>query len=705
MSIEITPHYKKSLTRETLTKMGIRIAVVIVGITFVSYMYIFSRLKTQTLEDLEEYIHQRGIRESLLFTLAIDNQKTFAQDFLKRLTLMGDDDPHEKIESLFVRHPDGTLRIREPFYKRDGITGVISMLGNSRTMDSDGGKGFTKDLRRVLVIAYDMLAQYGPAWHSRFVNLYITLPENGILMYWPDTPWGVKAGLWEINAKMTLNNMQDEDELVVVINETPHTDKQQSWSNPYYDFAAGNWMVSATQPVSVEGKYILSVSNDILLHELIERTITQHLEGTYNLILDANGKLIAHPKFMDAIQAQGGDFPIMDADDPNLKRIFKLTGEYGNGIIDNTQDHEYLAVTRLEGPDWYFVTVFPKAIISEIAFKTARFILILGIISLLLEISILYFVLKKQVATPLTHLMQATNRIASGDFAIELNVERPDEVGHLANLFNTMSGEINAREEALKKARLELERMNENLEQRVMDRTVQLEAANQELEAFAYSVSHDLRAPLRHIDGFMELLQKRTTTALDQQSRHYMDTISESAQKMGLLIDDLLSFSRMGRHALSVQPVDLEPLVREVIRELEPDAAGREIEWRIADLPAVRGDAIMLHMVLGNLIANAVKFTRPREKARIEIGSLPGGDAEAVIFVRDNGVGFDMAYGDKLFDVFQRLHRAEEFEGTGIGLANVRRIIARHGGRTWAEGKVDQGATFFFSLPHPPQGV
>ncbi len=697
MIVDITPVYKKSLTRETLIKMGFRIAAVIAGITIVSYMYIFSSLKTQALDNLEEYIRQRGIRESILFKLAIDNQETFAREFLKRFTQMGDNNPHEKIDSMFFQHPDGTLRLREPFFERDGITAVISTLGNSRIRDRDGGKEFTEDLRRVLAIAYDTLAQYGPAWHNRFVNLYITLPENSIMMYWPGTPWGLKADSWEINAKLTLNYMQEGG--VVVMTTTPQTDKKQVWSNLYYDFAADNWMVSATQTVSFEGKYLLSVSNDILLHELFERTITQHLDGSYNLILDASGKLIAHPEFMDAIQAQGGDFPIMDADDPNLKHIFNLTGEYGDGIIDNFKDDEYLAVTRLEGPDWYFVTVYPKAIISEIAFKTARFILMLGFLSLLIEIYILYFVLKRQIFTPLTHLMEATNRIASGDFSIELNAERQDEVGHLAKLFNTMSGEINAREEALKKARLELEEMNENLEQRVRDRTFQLEAANKELEAFAYSVSHDLRAPLRHIDGFVELLQKKTDAIHDEQSQHYMEAISDSAKKMGRLIDDLLSFSRMGRKAITCQPLELAPLVQDVIQELEPEAAGRTIDWLIDDLPAVDGDSAMLRIVITNLIANALKFTRPREKARIEIGSLPGKNSEAVIFVRDNGVGFDMAYADKLFGVFQRLHRANEFEGTGIGLASVRRIIDRHGGRTWAESRPDQGATFFFSLP------
>jgi signal transduction histidine kinase len=246
----------------------------------------------------------------------------------------------------------------------------------------------------------------------------------------------------------------------------------------------------------------------------------------------------------------------------------------------------------------------------------------------------------------------------------------------------------------------ELHAHRDQLEKLVKNRTVELEASNKELEAFAYSVSHDLRAPLRHIEGFLELLEKKAGTAPDEKSRHYMEVISDSAKKMGRLIDDLLSFSRMGRQAMAFQQVNLQALVRDVIQELEPDAADRTIDWRIGDLPVVSGDAAMLKMVLANLVGNALKFTRPRQKARIEINSHPGQDADTVIFVRDNGVGFDMTYGDRLFGVFQRLHRADEFEGTGIGLANVRRIIVRHGGRTWAEGRLDQGATFYFSLPY-----
>ena len=237
------------------------------------------------------------------------------------------------------------------------------------------------------------------------------------------------------------------------------------------------------------------------------------------------------------------------------------------------------------------------------------------------------------------------------------------------------------------------------LEQRVASRTAQLEEANKELEAFAYSVSHDLRAPLRHIDGFIDLLQKRTKTSFDEKSQHYMEVIADSARKMGILIDDLLSFSRMGRNEMFTAQVDLGDLIREVIHEFESELAGRNVDWEIAEIPPVFGDRAMLRIVLTNLISNALKFTRSRQQVKIEIGYGRKDDTEIIIFVRDNGIGFDMDYADKLFGVFQRLHRQEDFEGTGIGLANVRRIISRHGGRTWADGKLNAGATLYFSLP------
>jgi PAS domain S-box-containing protein len=251
-----------------------------------------------------------------------------------------------------------------------------------------------------------------------------------------------------------------------------------------------------------------------------------------------------------------------------------------------------------------------------------------------------------------------------------------------------------------KRKEQEIRALNEELAKRSKD----LEAINKELEAFAYSVSHDLRAPLRHMSGFTELLKKNSASLLNEKSQRYVAIILESAQKMGNLIDDLLSFSRIGRAETHKKVVSLEQLVQEALTEVRRETEGRDIVWKVGALPTCYGDGSMLRVVLVNLISNAAKFTRTRPKAEIEIGCADQKPDEIVIYVRDNGVGFNMKYLNKLFGVFQRLHPPEAFEGTGIGLATVQRIVHRHGGRVWAEGLVDQGATFYFSLSKP-EGV
>jgi signal transduction histidine kinase len=262
--------------------------------------------------------------------------------------------------------------------------------------------------------------------------------------------------------------------------------------------------------------------------------------------------------------------------------------------------------------------------------------------------------------------------------------------------------------DGLETSRSEVFQLNRDLDSRVQERTAELQianaklkAANEELEAFSYSVAHDLRGPLRHINGYTGQLKELLAEKLDAEGHRHLAMVSESVKQMARLIDDLLAFSRRARAEMQNTAVDLESLLDGAIRTLHAETQARNIVWKRNPLPAARGDPAMLSQVFVNLISNAVKYTRCRDPAQIEIGSREESPDELTVFVRDNGVGFDMRHANLLFGVFQRLHRADEFEGIGIGLANVRRIISRHGGRTWAAGTVGAGATFFFTLPYP----
>lgn len=277
------------------------------------------------------------------------------------------------------------------------------------------------------------------------------------------------------------------------------------------------------------------------------------------------------------------------------------------------------------------------------------------------------------------------------EFPIEATISQVEVEGK--KLFTVIIRDITSRLEAEAKVR----RINEELERRVAERTAELEAANKELEAFSYSVSHDLRAPLRSIDGFSRILLEEYVADMPPKAQEYFQLVRGSAQQMGRLVDDLLAFARLSRQSLAKRLVDHNQLVQQCLDELRAENNDRQIEISLEPLPAAQGDSALLKQVWINLLANAFKYTRRRPVAAITIGSLCEGD-ETIYFVKDNGVGFDMRYSHKLFGVFQRMHRAEEYEGTGVGLAIVQRIIHRHGGRIWAEAQVDRGATFYFTL-------
>ena len=302
---------------------------------------------------------------------------------------------------------------------------------------------------------------------------------------------------------------------------------------------------------------------------------------------------------------------------------------------------------------------------------------------------------QRTIAAPMVELAKFSERVArERNYSVRAPVVGGGpEFEMFTSAFNDMLTEIEYRDASLRAS-------HDELEERVQQRTSELTSVNQELESFSYSVSHDLRAPLRHVSGFcFAVAIADAGPSLDAQSQRYLTTIGQASARMGQLIDDLLAFSRMSRSTLTNHSIDLGVLVREAQAEVVGQTPGRDIAWTIHPLPEIAADRPMLRLAVVNLLSNAVKYSGTRPQACIEIGTMGDDRFETVVFVADNGVGFDMQYLHKLFGVFQRLHRVEEFNGTGIGLANVRRIIQRHGGRVWAEGEVDKGATFYFAVP------
>jgi signal transduction histidine kinase len=337
--------------------------------------------------------------------------------------------------------------------------------------------------------------------------------------------------------------------------------------------------------------------------------------------------------------------------------------------------------------------------LSEIASRQKLYSALVGSIALasMLVALILSSRLRRLISEPIARLAGSARAVSeTKDYSIRAEKHTRDELGLLVDSFNEMLANIQQRDAELHKAQ-------DELEQRVIERTAQLEAVNKELEAFTYSVAHDLRAPLRHIDAFSRILAEETGPHLPSQANQYLDRILQAARRMGQLVDDLLNLSRVGRKELSTQVTGLNSVVEEVLASLGPEVEGRQIEWKIGKLPFVEADPSLLKQVFANLLSNAIKYTRPRDHAVIEVGCMSSNGAPC-IFVQDNGVGFNMKYAEKLFGIFQRLHRQEDFEGTGIGLATVQRIIHKHGGRVWAEAELDRGATFYFTLGAGEQG-
>jgi len=474
--------------------------------------------------------------------------------------------------------------------------------------------------------------------------------------------------------------------------------------NPYYDLARQRPSITAAAPVlSADGRVVAVLAGPLNMDEM--NAIIQRRSGLHQTddayLVNTSNLFVTQPRLInDPAVLQRGTHS--EAVNRCLAHIS------GVASYDDYRGVPVLGVYRwLPECQLCLIVEMDRAEALAPALALRNNIMIASGLALLAAAVLAYW-LARTITRPIHQLAKGAMEIGSGNLEYRIAMPAKDEIGQLAGEFNHMAGSI------------------ENMQTQLRQRAEQLEAANKELEAFSYSISHDLRAPLRVMDGFSSILLEEHASQLPAEARRYLGLVRDNVQQMGHLIEDLLAFSRLGRLPLNVQTVAPADVVRRALADLRAEQEGRQIEITIGDLPACEADPALLKQVWANLLANALKFTRKREEAHIEIGVISDfrsqisdpashpfkseisnlqshsaslrGQVFAIYFIRDNGVGFDMRYADKLFGVFQRLHRAEEYEGTGVGLAIVQRIVHRHGGEVWAEGKVGEGAVFYFTM-------
>jgi len=464
--------FRSSLASEILLKMTAGAIIVVLLVTAIGYWYIFQKSQQEAIAQLKEFVSTRREQENFIFQLAEDNLNVFKQEYLKRYR-MGSPYSDADFDALFFHSPDGAIRMKKEYFDGkvcpDGIyrSGMSGFIGNNH-------KFLSSDLKRRLVIGYHLISELGPLCVTRFANLHATFPENGIILYWPDEPWGLNA---------RANLIMTDGSVVRASLQAYNPQRKPVWTGLYYDLTANQWAITYEVPVDYQGRHLITPSHDVLLNDLINRLLSEHLEGSYNFIVSQDGNLIAHPKKLDEIKKQMGVLSIEKVNDPVLSSMFAQIQKQADPsnsvtIIDDPVNNAYLAVTKLAGPEWWYVSVYPKHLILAKAHTAARIIVVLGLAFFALMMSIVYLVISKSVATPLRSLKQAAEEVSAGKYDKVIN-------GHF-NLSESAQNEVSLLSKSFRHMATQVRDASRMLERKIEERTQELEIANRKLTTLSY---------------------------------------------------------------------------------------------------------------------------------------------------------------------------------------------------------------------------
>jgi len=724
--------------------MGVRIGILIALTTLVSYVHMFRTLRAEALQQLQRHVAERSQREQAIFTLAQDNHAVMRKALEERIRAWSQQDPNPRFDSLFTQLPDGTVRSRTEGFDGTRMVGVFVPPGVK--LDTD--------VRRRILAVHDVVSQYGPAFAVRFTDTYFTLAEGPCITFWPTRPdWA---------AALPTDDPTLEYEYFTITTPEKNPERRTAWTGSYLYSPTQSWLVTANTPLDMDGRHVGSFSHDISLDELMTRSINDHLPGAYNLLVRDDGQLIAHPSLdmqganmgydiLGATPPPGGVPPRLASEEEraHLRRLFEKVKnrQPGEDILELPEDGEYVAVSRLKGPEWNFVTVLPKSVVTASAMRSAHYVLLFGLVSLLLELVIMYWVLRKQVAQPLLALTQATHRVASGDFQVELNTSRDDELGTLASAFRAMADKIQQREEQLRQA-------NEGLEQRVEERTRELKTVHGQLiqtarqagmAEIATNVLHNVgnvlnsvytssqlardrvsELKLEHVSKVATLLEEHkadltTFVTQDARGRNAMPFLNKlgqnllkERQEILTLLEDVGRYTEHIGDIVKVQqnhartprmsePVHLSALVDDALRINAAALTRHQVKEvrQLRFLPPMMTDKHKVLMILVNLISNAkYAMDDTPEAQRILTVKLDVPVPDRVrIEVQDNGMGISQ---EMLTRIFQYGFTTRK-DGHGFGLHSSAVAAQELGGSlTVHSDGLGRGATFTLELPYQP---
>lgn len=683
---------KGSLTHNITLKIGAWVIIVVFLTAILSYLQVAAKIEEQALRQLNTYVSDRTLQENKIFEQTEDNLL-----HLKELILADLEKEQFTPPSMFredITHAFDKLVERDA----DGVQRNLVLTQQNTCIYINPPNSFDFQTEQRFLRWHKLLSDYGKTWDSLFKNVYILFASaNSLIIHWQEYPW------WCEHTSADFQLTQQEYFQVSDIKNNPK--REPVWTQMYYDKSSAKWMVSAIVPIDWQGEHLVSLGHDIEFNELLERTSKhKYLEQSYNIIFHKDGRLISHPTWNEEIIARKGNFSIQENGDEELQRIYNIALQNSGRIVRDEPSHTYLAISEIDAPEWYFITVLPKSIFTIVAWESAQYILLLSLVALVIVIYIIYSILHYQVTEPLSQFLIATRRLGESDFDISLDMQRKDELGQLADSFRAMATYLMDRETQLVEYSNELESYMEELR----GAKEQAEAANLTKSQFIANMSHELRTPLNAIIGYSEMLQEDAAELGEKNFERDLHKIHSAGKHLLSLINDVLDISKIeaGKMELYLEVFDLHTMLEEVITTIQPIASRQNNQVVVnyeTDLGQMHADLTKVRQSLLNLLSNACKFT---EQGIIYISAkretAADKDIDWVEFkIQDNGIGMTQEQQQKLFQAFTQADASttRKYGGTGLGLVITKRFTEMMGGMIQVSSEFGRGSVFIVRLP------